>query len=161
MNSLLVQTDRHYYNDALPEGGQAGVDGGRELKKLRVSPGLSDATRGIGGQRSLARGGAEQQRGPGLWRYRAQTLRSGAEWIWARPTRVCGPPSSGDWREWIICGARAWRGLLARACLQGAPPRRRCPIGGEEKPKKLVGAWLEVPASRMEHSGAAGEGRAC
>ncbi|KAJ1203054.1 hypothetical protein NDU88_006849 [Pleurodeles waltl] len=26
--------------------GQAGINGGRELKKLRVSPGLSDTTRG-------------------------------------------------------------------------------------------------------------------
>ncbi|KAJ1157897.1 hypothetical protein NDU88_010594 [Pleurodeles waltl] len=104
--------------------GQAGVNGGRELKKLCVSPSLSEATRGFGGWRHLVGGGAEQRE-----------ANSG------RPRRFHGPPSSGEKRAQTCCAERArrgearlwkpvWRGLL----------KPQCPIGAEKEPGNPVGA---------------------
>ncbi|KAJ1117397.1 hypothetical protein NDU88_005597 [Pleurodeles waltl] len=87
--------------------GQADVNGVSELRKLRISLGLSDATRGFGGWRRLVGGGAGQLWGPGLWRDWALALLIGAEQIQAWPMWIHGPPSSSERQAQDCCGTRA------------------------------------------------------
>ncbi|KAJ1207690.1 hypothetical protein NDU88_003080 [Pleurodeles waltl] len=67
--------------------------GGRELKKLCVSLGLSDTARGSGGQWRLARDSAGWRRGPSCCGTRRRLF--GVAQSEFRPTWVRGPPSSG------------------------------------------------------------------
>ncbi|KAJ1139002.1 hypothetical protein NDU88_005381 [Pleurodeles waltl] len=108
--------------------GQAGVNGGRELSELCVSPGSPDATRGLGGWRRLVGGGAGQLWGSRPWQDWAPAPKSGAKRNWAGPTWIRGPPSLAGADLLRRASATQWR-PAAGACLEEAPggtvPHRR------------------------------------
>ncbi|KAJ1190624.1 hypothetical protein NDU88_007362 [Pleurodeles waltl] len=120
-------------------GGQAGVNGGCELSELRVSPGLSNATRGFGGWRRLVEGGDGQLWRPGPWRDWAPAPKSSTEQNQAGPTWIHGPPGSGERRPQTCRSARAWhsRAWPQEPAWRGGPWRDSAPLEEKRSPRKL------------------------